>query len=62
MAGVDEGKLLGKASVLRYVHVGHERVQREKPILGRPHATYRVPFLHGRSLDREGHVVWVWSV
>lgn len=59
--GVDEGKLLGKPFVKRYIFVGHERVHRKKPILERKHDTYKGSFLHGRPTDREGNVVWVWD-
>jgi len=61
--GVDEGRMLDKKFVKKYVFVGNEHVHGEsarKPILGRPHATYRLPYNVSRSLDPR-NVVWVWS-
>lgn len=60
MHGIDEGKLLDKKCVRKYVFVGHERVHATKPILGRRHQTHRLPFLHSRALDRR-NVVWIWG-
>lgn len=60
MHGVDEGKLLGKRFVKKYIFVGHERVHGTKPILSRRHATHRLPFLYSRAFDRRD-VVWVWG-
>lgn len=63
MNGVDEGRLLDKKSVKKYIFVGNENVhvdQARKPILSRRHETYHPPYLHSRSLDPRD-VVWVWS-
>lgn len=62
MHGVDEGRLLGKKSVRRYIFVGNESVhvdQAPKPILARRHETHRLPFLFSRSFAPRD-VVWVW--
>lgn len=61
MNGVDEGKLLEKPFVRRYVFVGHERVHANKPILARRHETFHMPGrLYSRTLDRRD-VTWVWE-
>lgn len=58
--GVDEGKLLDKACVERYVFIGNERVHAAKPILSRPHRALRPPYLFSRSLDPR-NVIWIWE-
>lgn len=60
MDGVDEPKLLAKASVLKYVFVGHERTHANKVILKERHETFRLPFLFSRAMD-SGNVAWVWG-
>lgn len=60
MHGVDEGKLLDKKFVKKYIFVGHERVHALKPILQRSHATHRLPFLYSRGFDAQD-VVWIWT-
>lgn len=57
--GIDEGKLIAKPSVQRYVMVGHERVHAKRPMLGRRQTVHRLP-LFSRALDNLD-VVWVWS-
>jgi hypothetical protein len=55
--------MLDKKFVKKYIFVGNEHVHGEharKPILGRPHQTYRLPYNVSRSLDPR-NVVWVWS-
>lgn len=62
MYGVDEGRMLDKKWVKRYIFVGHEQVhgvQAPKPILGRRHETHRLPFLYSRSPEPRD-VVWIW--
>lgn len=59
MNGVDDGKLLDKKCVRKYIFVGHERVHALKPILGRRHTTHRPPF-YSRAFDA-GNVVWIWG-
>lgn len=58
--GIDEGKLLRKPSVRRYIFVGHERVHEHKPILRIPHSTHRMAFLYSRATDARD-VVWIWE-
>lgn len=60
MHGVDEGKLLGKKFVKKYIFVGHERVHATKPILEKRHTTHRLPFLYSRAFDSR-NVVWIWG-
>ena len=54
--GVDESRL----RVATYIHVGHEGVHAQKPILKREHETHRLPFLYSRSMTLK-NVVWVWT-
>jgi hypothetical protein len=60
MNGIDEGRILDKKFVKKYIFVGHEHVHALKPILGRPRETFRLPYLYSRSPDPRD-VVWVWS-
>jgi len=58
--GVDERKLYRKPFVVKYIHVGHERVHARSPMLALPHASFELPFLWARSLDPL-NVVRVWT-
>lgn len=44
-----------------YIFVGNEAVHRHKPILDRPHETYRLPFLRSRASRAELDCVWIWN-
>lgn len=59
--GVEEGKLLDKPSVRRYVFFGHETIHEQKRILGRPHETLTAPFLVSRAMQRGRNLVWIWD-
>jgi len=62
MNGVDEGRMLDKKWVKRYIFVSHEHVHgvhARKPILSRRHETHRLPFLYSRSTNPLD-VVWIW--
>lgn len=62
MNGVDEGRLLDKKWVKKYIFVGHEHVHGEharKPILSRRHQTFKLPFVYSRS-PHARDVIWIW--
>lgn len=60
VSGVDEGKLLAKACLQRYIFIGHERMHAQKPILARSHVTHRPGYLYSRAFDPL-NVVWIWT-
>lgn len=59
MFGVCEEHILSK--VKKYIVIGHEDVHSRKPILDRPHKTFKFPWLFSRSLNTEGNLIYVWE-
>jgi hypothetical protein len=56
--GVREPEILETG--VTYVFIGSEAIHGKKPILNRPHQTYRPPFLRSRSTRRDD-VIYVWN-
>lgn len=54
--GIDEEAIAKRAT---YIHVGHERVHAQKPVLKIPHETHRIP-LWSRSFEADENVIWIW--
>jgi hypothetical protein len=57
--GIDEMWLLD--NVETYIHVGNERVHKDKRILAREHRELHLPFVVSRAFDQDKNVVWIWD-
>jgi hypothetical protein len=60
MFGVDEDRLLDNVSC--YIHVGHLKTHGNKRILNRSHEKFTFPWLYGRSMDKDNHIIYVWEL
>jgi hypothetical protein len=56
--GVREEYVIARA---RYIHVGNEAVHRNKPVLDRPHRSYRFPWLVSRAMNGTPDFIAVWE-